>query len=160
VALSVVLSLLHGVYIVARPESEEFVRIPGTTVWRPQSQFEGGERLADVLVFGPGVPVYFSNARAIRNRLLKLLDARPAVKLVVLEGSGVIDLDFTGGSVLRQTVGELQQRGVAVVAARVTAERAAVALARSGLTRQLGPNAIVPSVDEAIRAWRGAAGVS
>jgi sulfate permease, SulP family len=158
VTLSVILSLLHGVYIVARPECREFLRVPGTTVWRPELIAPEGERVPSVVVFGPGVPVYFLNARAIRERLSTILAERRDTRLVVIEGSGVLDLDFTGASALKDLVGELRKERIAVKAARLTAERAFSAMQQSGLAAELGPGAIVPSVEEAVRAWQASNG--
>ena len=33
VGMSVVLSLLHSIYIIARPHCTELARVPGTTIW-------------------------------------------------------------------------------------------------------------------------------
>ena len=156
VTLAILLSLLHGVYIVARPDCVEYVHLPGTTSWLPAGEAPQGECLPGVVVFGPGAPIYFSNARAIGRQLSAIVDKRPGTELVVIVGDGVIDLDYTGALALTRTIDELSARGVTVKFARLGSMRALRALALTGLADRLGPHGVAGSTEEAVRAWRDA----
>ena len=155
VTMSIVLSLLHSIYVIARPRCTELARVPGTTIWWTLAEGEAGEHEPGVLVFALGAPINFINAKYLRA---KLTDAIAAMKrpcwLVVIEANGVIDVDFTGSLILQQAVAELHRRNIDVAIARLESERAKEAAARTGLIDVLGADHVFRSVDEAIRGCR------
>ena len=59
--------------------------------------------------------------------------------------------DFTGSQILLQAIGDLRRRNIEVAVARLEAERAQQAAARTGLIDALGADHVFLSVDEAIR---------
>ncbi len=150
---SIVLSLLQGLYSVARPLSSEMARVPGTTVWWPPSHDELGEQEPGVLVFAPAAPLNFTNAVFVCRLLQKTATRASApVQLVVIEASGMIDLDYTGSRILQQTVSALRAQGIDVALARLSAERAQRQAARTGLLKALGAARVFKSVEDAVRA--------
>jgi SulP family sulfate permease len=151
---SIVLSLLHSFYTVARPLCLELARAPGTTVWWPP-QGEAGEHEPGVLVFAPAAPLNFTNAAYIRSRLVSAVEqARTPVRLVVIEASGVTDIDYTGATVLRQVVETLRAKGIQVGLARLSAERAREHAARTGLLEAFGAERVFRSVEDAVRSFK------
>jgi sulfate permease, SulP family len=155
ITMSIVLSLLHGMYIIARPDCAVLSRVPGTTVWWDLPANESGEREPGVLVFAPGVPIYFLNAADIGRKLMNAITAAaPPCRLVVIEANGMIDIDFTGSHILQQNILELRRRKIDVAIARLESGRAQHTAARTGLIAALGADHIFRSVDDAIRAAR------
>ncbi len=155
VSMSIVLSLLHSIYIIARPRSSVLARIPGTTIWWTLAKGEAGEHEPGVLVFAFGAPVTFINARYLLGRLMAAIDAMAQpCRLVVIEANGVIDVDFTGSQMLQQAIGDLRRRHIDVAVARLESERARDAAARTGLIATLGADHVFRSVEEAIRDCR------
>lgn len=155
VGLSVVLSLLHSVYTVARPACVELERIPGTTIWWAPSAIEEGEREPGVLVFAPAAPINFTNANYIHERLLQAIaerEERP--RLVVIDASGVDAIDYTGARILQGVIRMLRKEGIEVALARLGAERARRSAAMTGLLATLGQDRIFFSAEEAVRALR------
>jgi MFS superfamily sulfate permease-like transporter len=153
VTMSILLSLVHSIYIIARPDCAVLSRVPGTTVWWQQPAGSPGEHEPGVLVFAPGAPIHFTNAAYVRGRLRHEIAAmREPCRLVVIEAHGVIDIDFTGSQVLQQEIAELRERGIRVVWARIESERAERAAVTTGLVAALGPDCVFKSVEEAIRA--------
>jgi MFS superfamily sulfate permease-like transporter len=153
VTMSILLSLVHGIYIVARPDCAVLSRVPGTTVWWDEPVGETGESEPGVLVFAPGAPINFTNAAYIRRELMDAIGAMAGpCRLVVIEAHGVIDIDFTGSQMLQQAVAELRQRNTHVALARLESERAQHAAARTGLIAVLHSGEVFRSVEEAIRA--------
>jgi sulfate permease, SulP family len=154
--LAIVLSLLHSLFMVARPHCSEMVRVPGTTVWWPPTPGHPGERQPGVIVFTPAAPIYFTNAGYICERLRYLIAAAPEpVRLVVIEATGVIDIDYTGSQVLQETIAQLRAAGLDVAISRLEAERAHAAARRTGLLDALGPHHHFRSAEEAVRALGG-----
>jgi len=157
---SIVLSLLHGIYAVARPPSTELLRLPNTTIWWPPTQYEKGERLPGVVVFAPAAPIAFTNAEYVVAKLEDLLASAPGpVHLLVIAGEGVIDVDYTGSLLLQSTIAELRARGITVALARLEDPRANHAAERSELLAALGPNRVFRSVQDAVDALASARSV-
>jgi MFS superfamily sulfate permease-like transporter len=151
-ALAIVLSLVHGIYVVARPPTTELLRVPGTTIWWPPND-DPGERVPGVLVFAPAAPISFTNADYIMQRLRALIAAAPQpVRLLVIEGDGVIDIDYTGAQVFCAAIADLRARGITVALARLEGDRAQGAAERTGLIAALGPSRTFQSVHEALEA--------
>jgi MFS superfamily sulfate permease-like transporter len=150
--LAIVLSLAHGIYIIARPPSTDLVRVPGTTIWWPPNETPG-ERVRGVLVFAPLAPIAFTNGQYIVGRLRALVAAAPQpLRIVVLEGSGVIDIDYTGSRLLCSALSDLRARGIVVCMARLSDDRARAAAERTGLFAELGPGRDFKSVHDALLA--------
>ena len=134
VSMSIVLSLLHSIYIIARPHCTELTRVPGTTVWWTLGKGETGEREPGILVFAFGAPINFINVNYLLARLMNAIAATaPPCRLVVIEANGVIDVNFTGSQILQRAVDDLRRRGIDVAVARLESERAVKAAARTGL---------------------------
>src|SRR5262249_37789863 len=113
VTLSIVLSLLHSVYVIARPDVAELARVPDTTIWWAPAKGHPGEHEAGVLVIAPSAPIYFVNANYLRARLMEAIAAKEEpCRYVVLEAHGVIDIDFTGSHMLQEMIAELRARGI------------------------------------------------
>ena len=152
VAMSIGLSLLHSLYIVARPDSAVLARVPGTTVWWDLPAGEAGEHQPGALVFAPGAPINFTNAFYVRGKLMDAIAAmREPCRLVVIEANGIINFDFTGAQIFQQVVSELRDRGIDVVIARLESEHARRAAERSGLIATLGQDHVFRSVEDAIQ---------
>jgi SulP family sulfate permease len=153
--LGVVFSLLHGFYIVARPHCVELARAPGTTVWwRPDDG--GAEYMPGVLVFAPAAPLNFTNASFIRAALKAATErASVPVRLVVIEASGTIDIDYTGAGMLIRYIAFVRERGIDVALARLSSERAVRQAERTGLLDAFGRDHVFRTVEEAIGAGAG-----
>lgn len=152
---AIVLSLVHSFTIIARPLCTELLRVPGTTIWWPPSEAPTSTREPGVLVFALGAPLNFTNASYVCGRLAQAVAAAPTgPHLVVLEASGMIDIDYTGSRALQDAIGRLRASGSVVALARLSAARAQAQARRSGLIDAVGLGMVFRSVDEAVRALR------
>jgi SulP family sulfate permease len=150
--LAIVLSFLHSLYIVARPHCAELARVPGSTVWRPPSATDEGEHVNGVLVFAPAAPLNFSNAQRICRKINSAIAAKqPPTKLLVIEASGIIDIDYTGSQMLQQAIADLKVKGIAIAIARLADEGVRAQASRSGLIEIVGKDNMFISVEEAVR---------
>ena len=80
-----------------------------------------------------------------------LATAPAPVKLLVIEASGMIDIDYTGSQILQQTIAALRSRSIEVAIARLADARAQAQASRTGLIAALGPERVFKSVEEAVR---------
>jgi MFS superfamily sulfate permease-like transporter len=151
--LAIMLSLSHGVSLVMWPPSTQLFQVRGTTVWWPRTGEAEVVDVPGIVVFAPSAPVNFTNSEFIRARLLDLVaHARQPVKLLVIEGSGMTDVDYTGSQMLQTTIAELRGRGIQVGLARLIGPHAQQAAARSGLISAFGRDRVFLSVQDAIAA--------
>jgi sulfate permease, SulP family len=150
--LAIVLSFVNSLYTVARPYCVELKRLPGSTVWWPPGRDEKSEQVPGVLVFATAAPLTFTNAQYISDRIMAALARAPApVKLLVIEASGMIDIDYTGSQILQQTIASLRARSIEVAIARLSDTHAQEEASRTGLIAALGPGRVFRSVEEAVR---------
>jgi sulfate permease, SulP family len=156
VGMSIMLALLHSIYVIARPRCPELARIPGTTIWWTLEPGETGEHEPGVIVFAVGAPVSFINANYLLARLNEAVAAKPPCRLVVIEANGVIDIDYTGSLILQRGFAALRGRGIDIALARLESERARQAATRTGLLAALGADHVFRSVEEAIRGCKPA----
>ncbi len=148
---AIVLSLVYGLYVVARPPSTELSRITGTTIWWPPSDDEQTERVPGVLVFDPAGPITFTNAQFVTTCLRHLVaNASPPVRLIVIDASKVIYLDYTGTRAVRRLFRDFIARGITVAIARLSDQRSQAAVRRSGIVRAIGRDRVFKSVEDAV----------
>ena len=148
-ALAIILSLLHGVWSTTRAKLVEFERVPDTTIWWPAHPHIPGERLPGVAVVGLQAPLSFLNAPGFRSDVAKVVTtARP--KLLVLEASGMVEIDFTAAQVLLDIFKACREDGATVAVARLESTRAQDAFERFGIYDALPREHVFHSVEEAV----------
>jgi len=153
VGLGIMLSLLHGIWSITQTRLVQFDRVPGTTIWWPASPTMPGERVPDVTVVAFQAPLTFLNAATFRSDVRHILrTSRPLPKLLVLEASGIPEIDFTAAQTLRDLIRACDASGVIVAVARLESLRAQNAFERFGIHEVLPRERIFHSVDEAVRA--------
>jgi MFS superfamily sulfate permease-like transporter len=74
---------------------------------------------------------------------------------LVLEATGIVEIDFTAAQILRDLIRHCHAEGVDFAMARLESVRAQAAMARFGVDELLGPDRSFRSVEEAIQALRG-----
>ncbi len=153
VGLGIALSLLHGIWSTTRARLVVFERVPGTSIWWPSSPNLPGEQEPGIIVAGFQAPLSFLNAYHFRRDILDALQSRkPQARLLVLEATGIVEIDFTAAQILRDLIRRCHADGVDFAIARLESIRAQAAMARFGINELLGPDHSFRSVEEAIRA--------
>jgi sulfate permease, SulP family len=153
VGIGIALSLLHGIWSTTRARALIFERVPGTSIWWPSSSNLPGEREPGVVVAGFQAPLSFLNAYHFRRDILEALKSPPEKpRLLVLEATGIVEIDFTAAQVLSELIRRCHADGVDFAIARLESIRAQEAMARFGINALLGPDRQFRSVEEAIRA--------
>jgi SulP family sulfate permease len=153
VGIGIALSLLHGIWSTTRARVQIFERVPGTSIWWPSSANFPGEREPGIIVAGFQAPLSFLNAYHFRRDILEALKSSPQKAwLIVLEATGIVEIDFTAAQILSDIIRECRSRGVDFAIARLESLRAQDALTRFGINSLLGPDRQFRSVEEAIAA--------
>jgi sulfate permease, SulP family len=152
VGLGIALSLLHGLWSTTRARVMLFERVPGTSIWWPASPNLPGEREPGIIVAGFQAPLTFLNAHDFRRDILDAVQSQAQARLLVLEATGIVDIDFTAAQILAGLIRKCHADGVDFAIARLESMRAQAAIARFGIDALLGPDHSFRSVEEAIRA--------
>jgi sulfate permease, SulP family len=153
VGLGIALSLLHGIWSTTRARVQIFERVPGTAIWWPSSPSFPGEREPGIIVAGFQAPLSFLNAYHFRQDILAAVKASPQkVRMLVLEATGIVEIDFTAAQVLVGVIRRCHAEGIDFAIARLESLRAQQAMVRFGIEQLIGPDHQFRSVEEAIRA--------
>jgi SulP family sulfate permease len=155
VSVGVLLSVLHGVWTTTRAQAVEFERIPGTSIWWPRDKDSKGEFVSGVRVIALQAPLSFLNAYNFRRAIAGFVNEGAPIRLIVIEANALVEIDYTGATVLAELVGRLRGRGVDVAVARLESVRAQQSFARLGLFALIGRDHVFRSVQEAIDALAG-----
>ena len=103
-------------------------------------------------------PLSFLNAYDFRRDILAALNSSSQkVRLVVLEATGIVEIDFTAAQVLSDTINACRSLGVGFAIARLESARAQQAIEKFGIDASIETGRPFHSVEEAIRAHRGEA---
>jgi sulfate permease, SulP family len=156
VAMGIALSLLHGIWSTTQAHVTAFERVPGTSIWWPSNPHVAGEHVPGVAVVGFQAPLSFLNAYHFRHDIMALVQsASETPRLVVLEATGIVEIDFTAAQILRDVIRGCREAGADFVIARLESDRAQEAVVRFGIAELLGPGHLVQSVEEAVRSFGG-----
>jgi SulP family sulfate permease len=158
VGIGIALSLLHGIWSTTRARLLVFERVPGTSIWWPSSAALPGEQEPGVIVAGFQAPLSFLNAYSFRRDVLAVLQSRtPTARLLVLEATGIVEIDFTAAQILCDIIRRCHAESIDFAMARLESVRAQAAMTRFGIDELLGPDHLFLSVEEAIRSLGGEA---
>jgi SulP family sulfate permease len=153
VGIGIAMSLLHGLWSTTRARVQVFERVPGTSIWWPSSSNLPGEREPGIIVAGFPAPLSFLNAYHFRHDLLEALKSSPQkARLLVLEATGIVEIDFTAAQILTDLLRRCRADGIDFAIARLESVRALDAMTRFGICELLGPDHLFQSVEEAIKA--------
>jgi len=112
IIVAIVVSLVTLAYQVADPPVYVLRRKPGSNVFRPQSpDHPGDESFPGLLLLRPEGPIFFANAAQIAHTIEPLIrEAQP--KVVAVDASGVLDLEYTALMMFARIAKKQSQRGV------------------------------------------------
>jgi len=160
VGLGIALSLLHGIWSTTQARVLIFERVPGTSIWWPSSSNFPGEQEPGIIVAGFQAPLSFLNAYHFRRDIVTALKSSPQkVRMLILEATGIVEVDFTAAQILAEIIRRCHAEGIDFAIARLESVRAQNALARFGIDQLLGQDHLYRSVEEAIRS-RGRKGAA
>jgi SulP family sulfate permease len=112
IIVAIVVSLITLAYKVADPPVYVLRRKPGTNVFRPQSpEHPEDESFPGLLLLRPEGPIFFANAAQIAHKIEPLVkETRP--KVVAVDASGVLDMEYTALKMFAQVAQKQRQAGI------------------------------------------------
>jgi SulP family sulfate permease len=159
VATGIALSLLHGLWSMTRARTLAFERVTGTSIWWPPDPNAPGETLPGLLVLAFQAPLSFLNADSFQRGVKHAIEtAAGPLRLVVLEASSLVDVDFTAAGILIDLIDWCEKSGRTLAVARLESLRGQQAFERLGISARLGPQRLFRSVQDAVDALYPAIG--
>ena len=112
IIVAIIVSLVTLAYQVADPPVYVLRRKPGTNVFRPRSpEHPDDESFPGLLLLRPEGPIFFANAAQIAHRIEPLVrEAQP--KIVAVDASGVLDMEYTAVKMFAQLAKRQSLHGV------------------------------------------------
>ena len=112
IVVAIIISLVTLAYQVADPPVYVLRRKPGTNVFRPQSpEHPEDESFPGLLLVRPEGPIFFANAAHIAHKIEPLVRAAQP-RVVAVDASGVLDLEYTALKMFAQVAKKQSERGV------------------------------------------------
>ncbi len=155
VVVAIALSVGVFLYRAARPHDAVLGRIEDIDGYHDVTRWEGAETVPGLLVYRFDAAPFFVNAAYLRERVLELVDASEDVRWLVLNAEAWTYLDATAIDVLARLQVELEQRDVALCFARLKGRQREI-FEETGLTAQIGPDRLFPTVRAAVAAFESA----
>ena len=151
ILVAVVASMLVVFARISKPHSAVLGHVEGTTSYRNITRFPEAHVIDGVRILRIDAALSFVNAANVKKLILSnvaAIDAEPHA--LVLDASGINDLDVTGAEMLEELLTEIDERGVTVHLTDVKGPVRDV-LRRSGLWDRLGDR-VHTSTDDALDA--------
>lgn len=153
ILVAIVVSLIALAQQTANPPVHVLGRKPGTNVFRPRSpEHPQDESFPGLLLLRLEGRVFFLNAERIRERIRPLI-AEAAPKVVVLDLSGVFDVEYSALKMLIEAEQQRREAGMTLWLVGLTPEVYA-AVQRSPLGKALGRERMKYSVEIAVDDYR------
>ena len=112
IIVAIIVSLVTLAYHVADSQVYVLRRKPGTNVFRPQSpEHPEDESFPGLLLLRPAGPIFFANAAQIAHKIEPLVrETQP--KVVAVDASGVLDIEYTALKMFAQVAKRQSQDGI------------------------------------------------
>ncbi|WP_235861986.1 sodium-independent anion transporter [Photobacterium kishitanii] len=151
----VLLSLLHSVFIITRPNCEELFREPNCDHWGHRSRLNPEDNLSteeDVAVLHFSAPLYFTTFSYFEERILQLANTRPLLHLIIIDASSISDMDLTAVDKIEVLSQKLTHRNVTLVFVNIEHPRFRRLVETTNLLTILGQKTEYSSIEVAISA--------
>lgn len=112
VVVGVMLSLAIFIYRSSRPHMVRLGRLPNTEAYRNMERFEDAICPEDVLIVRIDNQLFYANVLFFEETIQNYSKSRPALRLVILDASGMHNIDSTGIRVLTQLYHYFKKRNI------------------------------------------------
>jgi high affinity sulfate transporter 1 len=153
--LAMVLSLLEHVRRGYQPKNTVLAPevVNGEQGWRSLPVSAPAEAAPGLLIYRFNHSLYYANTERFSEELLDLVNgADPPVSWLCVDAAAIDDVDWSGGATIRQSFGQLTERGVRLVFAEV-AGNVRAELDTYGVTKLVGADAYYSSVAAVLAAF-------
>lgn len=151
IVVGVVGSLIAFIRRSTTPHTAELGRLPGTSVFRNTKNYPNAELVPNVLILRMDASLYFANVSYFVSQVERFIQrAQRPIKAVLIDASGMNDLDFTAAMALHELTDALRAKGRALYFANVKRPVAEV-MERANFASYLGADHFYLDVATGIR---------
>ncbi len=118
ILIGVGFTLLALLQRATRPNVAALGRVPGEDAYRDVDRAPEAETVPGLVIVRWDEELFFANASHFRDQVLSLVEAAEEPRAVLIDASAITSIDVTAADMLRTLIGDLEERGVAVLAAR------------------------------------------
>jgi high affinity sulfate transporter 1 len=155
IALGVAISLLMLIYRTSHLGSAVLGKLPDEEAYRDIRLHPEARTFPGLLIFNPGGALFFASVGHFESAIrTALVQSRPPVRQVLIDGSSVTFTDASGREALLGLIGELKEQGIAVSFARVR-DPVRAYLQKSGIVDAVGPAAFYDRLTDGVHAFLG-----
>jgi SulP family sulfate permease len=113
ILLGIAASVVAVLYRISRPNVAELGHVPGTRLFRDLERFGQAVRIKDVMVLRVDASFSFANAEYFKDFILEKSEKEGrSVRVVVVDGTSINDLDTTAIEALHATIETLEEQGI------------------------------------------------
>ncbi len=136
-----------------RPHTAVLGHLPGTTSYRNVENYPEARTVVGALILRMDAQFYFGNVSFLKERLRTLVDGDETLRVVILDCSGINQLDSSAAEALHGILHDLRERGHRFVLSNVKRPVRDV-LDKTGFVDALGPTNIALTVHHAVQGLR------
>jgi len=153
IVLAIVASVIDHMRRSYRPSTAVMQPPTSGEVWHAAAPEPDARSLPGLVVYRFAGSIYYANANLFFEQASAFAESADAPRWLCVDAAAVPDIDYSGGETIRQLHGELAEHDIKLVIAEPLDTVTSV-LDRYGLTELLGADAIYPTVDDAVAAFR------
>ena len=154
ILIAVVISLLTLIYQANHPPVYALAYNHEKRLFRRAGWYKGDEMLPGLLILRTEGRIYFANAANAAEKMQALV-AQAQPRTIVLECSGIPDIEYTALTMLTEAQGKLRSRGITLWLAAVNPDLLRT-IERSPLGAALGHERMFFDLHHALEAWQHA----
>jgi high affinity sulfate transporter 1 len=157
IGIAVALSILNVFRRAWWPHQTVLGRVEGVLGYHDVRSYPDAERLPGLVIYRFDAPLFFANASAFRDEVLRMAMTDPAPRWIVVAAEPITDVDTTAADMLEQLDETLNGQGINLVFAELK-DPVRRKIDRYGLTHTIDPRHFFPTVEAAITVFRAETG--
>ncbi len=152
IAVAIALSVLNVFRRAWWPYQARLGQVDGLSGLHDLTRHPSARELDGLIVYRFDAPLFFANARTLREQVRQMASAQPPPRWIVLAAEPITDIDTTAADVLLQLDAELAEQGIQLVVAELKGPVHA-RLGQYGLGRTIPEERFYRTLDDAVDAY-------
>ena len=157
IAIAVGLSILNVFRRAWWPYDTELGRVEGLEGYHDVRSYPEAEHLPGLVIYRFDAPLFFANAKTFRDEVMRMAQADPPPRWILIAAEPMTDVDTTASDVLEDLDETLNARRISLVFAELK-DPVRRKIERYGLTRTIDPHHFFPTIESAVAAFRDETG--
>jgi high affinity sulfate transporter 1 len=157
IAIAVGLSILNVFRRAWWPYQAVLGRVEGLEGYHDTRSYPAASHLPGLVIYRFDAPLFFANAKTFRDEVMRIAQAEPPPRWILIAAEPMTDVDTTASDVLEELDETLNTRRISLVFAELK-DPVRGKIERYGLTRTIDPHHFYPTVEAAVTAFRAATG--